>query len=85
MESIKWLEIAAMGESQPPREALPRVIEVFDDDLHDYIVPPLEESLGNLSFTKPTLGNARKPTIEVDSYVNVLEVELSWRKILYEW
>ena len=45
MESIKWLEIAAMGESQPAREALPRVIEVFDDDLHDYISPPVEESL----------------------------------------
>lgn len=75
MESIKWLEIAAMGESQPAREALPRVIEVFDDDLHDYIVPPLEESLGNFSFTKPTSGDASEPTIEVDSYVDVLEVE----------
>ena len=75
VESIKWLEIPAMGGSQPAREALPRFIEVFDDDLRNYVVPLLEESLGSLSFSKPTSGNASEPTIEVDADVDVLNIE----------
>ena len=75
VESIKWLEVAAMGGSQPAREALPRFIEVFDNDLRDYVIPPLEESLRSLSFTRPTLGNASEPAIEVDAHVDALEIE----------
>ena len=74
VESIKWLEIAAMGGSQPAREVLPRFIEVFDNDLRNYVIP-LEESLGSLSFAKPTSGNASEPTIEVDAHVDVLKIE----------
>ena len=75
VESIKWLEIAAMGGSQPAREALPRFIEVFGNDLRDHVVPPLEEYLGSLSFTKPTSGNSNEPTIRVDTHVDNLGIE----------
>ena len=75
VESIKWLEIAAMGGSQPAREALPRFIEVFRNDLRNHVIPPLEESSGSLSFTKPTSGNASEPTIEVGAHVDVLKIE----------
>ena len=75
VESIKWLEIAAMGGSQPAREALPRFIEVFGNDLRDYVVSPLEESLGSLSFTKTSVSSSEL-TIEVGAHIGNLEIEI---------
>ena len=74
-ESIKWLEIAALGGNQAARQALPRFIEVFDYDLQHYVVPRLDEAMDSLSFRTPMSSSANEPTIEVDSYVDILEVE----------
>ena len=64
-----------MGGSQPAREALPRFIEGFDNDLRDHVVPPLDKYFGSLSFTKPTSGNSSEPSIGVDTHVDNLEIE----------
>lgn len=79
-ESVKWLEIAAMGGSQPAKSALPRFRQVFDDDLQDYIIP-LSEAVDMLDIQAPGFQISEPPTVAGDSKPEGLDLDFRDGKI----